>query len=451
MSSDAGRPVAPFTAVGRVEPHPPPGFALRRDDFGAFRAVEPGTNDLIALRPATDGLLLDRREGRELVPWSAIVGLTLTFVDAGRAKVPAVRVQLMAGPSLDYADALAPGADDLPLTLGPGQNRLLRVERCRMLTAVIASAAGLAPATARDFRRGPRGVDVPELALRPRVLPRWLPPLGLPLSVVAFVLVFGARWTTAVAVTCVLVLHELGHALAMKLVGIRVRGFLFVPLFGAATLPEHSFNSRWDEARVALAGPVSGLPTAGVIVLLLVTPPVDWIGRGALGVALLWALGVNVLNLIPILPLDGGRVLASLTATLPRAARTTFAYLPIVALATVSVFVLQGNVLLGALVFVAFAVSVTRMTLRRQDFLGWMEGLPQPLAAVRTSLRDVTYAFSGGAREDLDGGVAVTPLSAGQTAVVLVAWGTAAALLLVAVVVFVAACPWVLDQFKAGG
>src|SRR5688572_6375983 len=139
MTSDAGPPAQPFTAVGRVEPQPADGFVLRRDDYGAFRAHEPGTNDLVVLRPRAVGLSLERREARELVPWTAVTGLALSFTDAGRARVRTVRVQFEAGPSLDYADALAAGSDDLPLTLGPGGNRLLRVERCRLLTAVIAS------------------------------------------------------------------------------------------------------------------------------------------------------------------------------------------------------------------------------------------------------------------------------------------------------------------------
>jgi Zn-dependent protease len=263
------------------------------------------------------------------------------------------------------------------------------------------------------------------------------------------VLVFRVRWATAVAVTSVLLLHELGHALAMRLVGLRVRGFVFVPLFGAATLPEHSFSSRWDEARVALAGPASGLPTAGAIVLLVVAGPEQY--RGVLGVALLWALGVNVLNLIPVLPLDGGRMLATLTASLPPLARAAFAYVPIAVLTLLAVVLLQGNALLGALVFLGFAVSLTRITLRRQAFLGWMERLPQPLGAVRASLRDVTHAFSAGAREDVDGGVAVTPLTSAQVVLVVVAYVAVAGVLLAGAVAFLATCPWVLDDLKGGG
>jgi Zn-dependent protease len=452
MTSDAGAPAPQFTAVGRAEPHPPEGFSLRRDDFGAFRALEPGTNDLVVLRPTTDGLRIERREARELVPWSAVVGLALTFTDAGRAKVPTVRVQFSAGPSLDYADALAPGSDDLPLTLGPGQNHLLRVERCRMLTAVIASAAGLAPATPHAFHRGPRGVPVPELAVRPRVLPKWTQPLLLALSVAAFVFVLDVRWITAALVTAVLLSHELGHAFVMRLSGMKVRGVVFVPLFGAATLPEHSFSTRNDEARVSLAGPATGLFSAGVLALGLVVGPPAWLA-GALGIALLWALAVNLLNLVPMPPLDGGRVLSCLCAGLPAVPRAIAAFLPIVAVGTVLLIASWGSqgAFVAAVVFLAFAVSLTKTSLRRQSFLDWMERLPQPLTAVRASLRDVTHGFTGRAREDVDGGVAPTPLTGGQTIVVVALYVGIALALFTAAVVFIVAYPDAIDAIRSGG
>jgi len=452
MTSDAGPPAQPFTAVGRVQPSPPDGFVLRRDDYGAFRAVEPGTNDLVVLRPTADGLSIERREARELVPWTAVSRVALTFTDAGRAKVRTVRVQFEAGPSLDYADALAPGSDDLPMTLGPGQNRLLRVERCRLLTAVIASAAGLAPATPHAFHRGPRGVPVPELAVRPRVMPRWAQPLLLALSVAAFVFVLDVRWITAVLVTAVLLSHELGHALVMKLSGMKVRGVVFVPLFGAATLPEHSFSTRHDEARVSLAGPATGLFSAGVLALVLVAKPPSWLADAA-GVALLWALAVNLLNLVPMTPLDGGRVLACLAAGLPAGPRAIVSFLPIVCIGGVLLLVAWGSqsALVASVVFLALAVTLTRSSLRRQTFLDWMSGLPQPLMAVRASLRDVTHGFTGRAREDVDGGVAPTPLTGGQAAVVVAMYVGLALALFVAAAAFVLAYPKAIDALRTGG
>jgi len=452
MTSDTGDGgAARFTAVGRVEPQGPAGLVVRKDDFGAFRALEPGTNDLVVLRPSADGLVIERRESREVVRWSDVVGVALTFTDAGRARVPTVRVEFAAGPSLDYADALAPGADALPLTLGPGCNHLLRVERCRLLTAVVASAAGLAPATERSFRRGPRGVPEPELAVRPRVLPAWTQPVLLFLSIAAFVFVLDVRWMTAVLVTAVLLSHELGHALVMRLLGMRVRGVVFVPLFGAATLPEHSFATRNDEARVSLAGPATGLFTAGALALALVGNPPEWIGKGALGIALLWSLAVNLLNLVPMPPLDGGRVFACLVAGLPAVPRAVVTYLPIVAAGGVVALVASGSTTIAALVFFAFSISLTRTSLRRQTFLDWMHELPQPLAAVRASLRDVTHGFSGLAREDVDGGVAPTPLTSGQALVVVALYAALAVALLVATTTFVLAYPDVFRALRTGG
>jgi Zn-dependent protease len=318
------------------------------------------------------------------------------------------------------------------------------VERCRLFTAVIASAAGLAPSTPRDFHRGPRGIEVPELAIRPRVLPRWVPPVGLAASVAALVLVFGVRWSTAIAVSAVFVCHELAHAGVMRLVGAKVRGFLFVPLLGAATVPEHGFRSRWDEARVTLAGPASGLPTAGIIAMFLVSDA-EWIGRGPLGFALLVALAVNVVNLVPLLPLDGGRILTCLCAGLPHGARVALTLAPLVLAAVLAVALIPGSGLVVVLVFLGVSVATTRVTLRRQKFLVWMESLPQPLAEVRAALRDVTNGFNGRAREDVDGGVAATPLSRGQVGVVLGLWIAEAIALAVATAVFLSAYPWVVE------
>jgi hypothetical protein len=222
----------------------------------------------------------------------------------------------------------------------------------------------------------------------------------------------------------------------MRLSGMKVRGMLFVPLLGAATLPEHGFASRWDEARVALAGPVTGLPVAGVLGFVLLATPVagqaDPTLRSALAMAVLWALGVNFLNLLPAVPLDGGRVLSCLTASLPAVVRGGLAFAPIAGLAIVMLLARPGEMLIPGLLFVFVAAVLTRAMLRRQSVQAWMHALPNPLASLRASLRDVTHAVSGKAREDVDGGVAPTPLSGGQTVVVLAVYVVEAALLLAA-------------------
>jgi Zn-dependent protease len=364
--------------------------------------------------------------------------------------VPSVRVDLAGRAPLDYADALAPGVESLPLTLGPGRNTLLRVERCRMLTAAIASAAGLAPVTVREWRRGPRGVGVPQLATRPRVMPGWAAPAMFIASVVALALLTNLGFKGAFAITAGIGIHELGHAIAMRVLGVGVRGVLFVPLLGGATVPEHSFRSRWDEARIALAGPVTALPTAGVLFVVWKSGVASPSLLPLIAAALAWTLLVNLLNLVPVIPLDGGRVLTCLAAGLPPVASAIVCIAPLVAVVGVLIFVLPDSVLIPAGIFVGIAFSITKMTLRRQAIHAWMRALPQSGDALRAALRDVTFGLTGRAREDADGGVAPTPLSVGQTFAVLGIYGAEILALFVAASLVVRAFPK-LTEFLAGG
>lgn len=434
-----------LTAAGRLEPQADGGFTIHREDLGAFRATLPDGPDLLALRPSAEGLTVERREVREVVPWAAIEGMTLTYADAGLARVPAVRVLMTSGPPLDLADGLAPGADGLPASLEDGAGPLLRVERFRMLSAVVAACAGLAPGTTTEFRRAPRGVPVPALATRPRVLPRWAPPLLLVASIAAIVFVFGARWSTAVALMGVIAIHEMGHALAMRLCGVEVRGLLFVPLLGAVTLPEHAFSSRWDEARVMLAGPVSGLPAAGILVLFLGAEQPQGPWSTAAAVALFAALAVNLSNLLPLRPLDGGNVIACITAGLHPVVRALVAFAPIAAGAVLAFDLLPRGALLPTAGLLGLSFALSHATLRRQKLYAWTQALPRPSAAIRSSLRDVTFAFGGRAREDADGGVLPELLSARQTRVVVLVYLGEIVALGVSAWLFVLWCPWIFD------
>src|SRR5262245_47723540 len=120
MSSDAAARAAPLTAAGQVVARETDGLELHREDLGAFRATLADGEDLAALRPTDEGLVAEWRDVREVVPWDAVTGLSLTYAEAGHAQVPAVRVLLASGPSLDFADGLAPGAAALPASIAPG-------------------------------------------------------------------------------------------------------------------------------------------------------------------------------------------------------------------------------------------------------------------------------------------------------------------------------------------
>ena len=100
----------------------------------------------------------------------------------------------------------------------------------------------------------------------------------------------------------VVLFHELGHYFAMRAFGYRDTTIFFVPFLGGAASGRKPDATLGQEMIVLLAGPLPGLIVAAAAALL-----------GAARVPslhfALWSLvGINLFNLLPILPLDGGRI-----------------------------------------------------------------------------------------------------------------------------------------------
>ncbi len=114
-------------------------------------------------------------------------------------------------------------------------------------------------------------------------------------------------WSFAAALLLQLFVHEYGHVHAMRRTGMRVRGMYFIPFLGAAAVSEDVFTSRRQQAYVALNGPFWGSAFALLpLGLWLATRDPEFAA-----IASWWAL-LNLFNLLPILPLDGGRLLQAL-------------------------------------------------------------------------------------------------------------------------------------------
>jgi Zn-dependent protease len=124
-------------------------------------------------------------------------------------------------------------------------------------------------------------------------------------SVAAYALLWG--WKFAVGFVLLLLVHEMGHVLEARRQGLPASAPMFIPFLGAFITMKRMPDNAWREAQVALAGPIVGSLGAAVV----------WGLGEAFDSELLVALSfvgflVNLFNLLPIVPLDGGRAVAAL-------------------------------------------------------------------------------------------------------------------------------------------
>lgn len=101
-------------------------------------------------------------------------------------------------------------------------------------------------------------------------------------------------------IVAVLIFHELGHALVMRASGYSDVRVFFIPFFGAAAAGRAIGVAAWKQALVLLAGPVPGLVAAHGI-HVAGGPP--WLAAMPI-----WLATINLFNLIPLEPFDGGRL-----------------------------------------------------------------------------------------------------------------------------------------------
>lgn len=168
-----------------------------------------------------------------------------------------------------------------------------------------------------------------------------------------------------------LFIHEHGHLLAMKNLGMEVKGMYFVPLIGAAAVPDEAFETHREEFITAIAGPIAGLLESLLLIGVYLYTGITFIGAVATWVAL-----VNLFNLIPVRPLDGGRMLTSTTASISKRATVVFAFLG--SLLAFALGLATGVILL---IWVAMFAALDLIGHVRGDYLE-REGM-QPRTAVK--------------------------------------------------------------------
>jgi Zn-dependent protease len=171
----------------------------------------------------------------------------------------------------------------------------------------------LAPPTAQPPRRGFGGaVGVALMAVLVKAKALFGLVKGLKLAKVAltmgsmFVMIWFEAvrygWVYGLGFVLLLLIHELGHGVAIRRAGLAAGYPLFIPGFGALISLKGQIRSPIVEADIALAGPIAGTgASVACVALYFATQGQLWLALANTGFVL------NLFNMTPIAPLDGGR------------------------------------------------------------------------------------------------------------------------------------------------
>ena len=115
-------------------------------------------------------------------------------------------------------------------------------------------------------------------------------------------------WQFALALIACLVFHEYGHVRAMKYFGMKTKGIYLIPFMGGLALGDDKINTRWQDVVISIMGPTFGLLMSLLSILAYwLTGEIFFAGLATFNALL------NLFNLLPILPLDGGHILKSIS------------------------------------------------------------------------------------------------------------------------------------------
>jgi Zn-dependent protease len=119
---------------------------------------------------------------------------------------------------------------------------------------------------------------------------------------------FSANWMYLLILTAIVIFHELGHFLAMKAFHYKELGIFFIPLLGAYASGTKREVSQKQSAIILLAGPLPGI-IVGVFLVILAKGRITEMAYEDYRWTAVLLIFLNVLNLLPIYPLDGGQLL----------------------------------------------------------------------------------------------------------------------------------------------
>ena len=124
-------------------------------------------------------------------------------------------------------------------------------------------------------------------------------------SVAAYSLIWG--WKFAIGFVLLIFVHEMGHVFQLRREGVEASAPMFIPFFGAVIWAKSLGEDAAAEARVGLAGPILGSLGAAALI-----PVASATGNDLFTALAFTGFFLNLFNLLPVVPLDGGRAMAAL-------------------------------------------------------------------------------------------------------------------------------------------
>ncbi|ACJ31123.1 Peptidase M50 [Shewanella piezotolerans WP3] len=192
-------------------------------------------------------------------------------------------------------------------------------------------------------------------------------------SVAAYSWLFSFQF--ALALIACLVFHEYGHIRAMKHFGMKTKGIYLIPFMGGLALSDEKINTRWQDVVISIMGPTFGLfMSIAALIAYWVTGNIFFAGLAAFNALL------NLFNLLPILPLDGGHILKSISFSM----NSVMGLVACIAGAAVGVYISYslGLALLGFLLLIGSAEIVFEWKTRHQSHLLPLDRYGQIFSAV---------------------------------------------------------------------
>ena len=117
-----------------------------------------------------------------------------------------------------------------------------------------------------------------------------------------------APLTVVIGFVVITLIHEIGHAVAIRAKGLRAGYMVFIPFIGGAVTLKDQPRTVYDDALIGLAG-----PAAGTVASLICLQVYKWTLEPTYLLIAMLGFVLNLLNMLPIGVLDGGRISAAVT------------------------------------------------------------------------------------------------------------------------------------------